>query len=94
VTDDKPSKKVADQYDRGYDYTKYWDNRDYEHAAEEIAIRRLLDGRHFGRAADVGGDDGEPMEHAFEHHHAEGLVPARHHQHVGGGGRRVGRLSA
>jgi SAM-dependent methyltransferase len=58
VTDEKPSKKVADQYDRGYDYTKYWDNRDYEHAAEEIAIRRLLDGRHFGRAADVGGGFG------------------------------------
>ncbi|RLV57323.1 class I SAM-dependent methyltransferase [Aeromicrobium phragmitis] len=51
-------KKVADQYDRGYDYTKYWDNRDYEHAAEEIAIRRLLDGQRFERAADVGGGFG------------------------------------
>lgn len=51
-------KKVADQYDRGYDYTKYWDNRDYEHAAEEIAIRRLLDGERFSRAADIGGGFG------------------------------------
>ena len=58
MSDDKPAKKVADQYDRGYDYTKYWDNRDYEHAAEEIAIRRLLDGRHFGAAADIGGGFG------------------------------------
>jgi len=58
VTDETPAKKVADQYDRGYDYTKYWDNRDYEHASEEIAIRRLLDGRHFDRAADVGGGFG------------------------------------
>ena len=58
VTDDKPSKKVADQYDRGYDYTTYWDNRDYEHAAEEAAIRRLLQGRTFARAADVGGGFG------------------------------------
>jgi SAM-dependent methyltransferase len=58
VTDETPAKKVADQYDRGYDYTAYWDNRDYEHAAEEIAIRRLLDGRRFGRAADVGGGFG------------------------------------
>jgi ubiquinone/menaquinone biosynthesis C-methylase UbiE len=58
VSDDKPAKKVADQYDRGYDYTKYWDNRDYEHAAEEVAIRRLLDGRHFGAAADIGGGFG------------------------------------
>lgn len=58
MTDEKPSKKVADQYDRGYDYTKYWDNRDYEHAAEEIAIRRLLDGRRVERAADIGGGFG------------------------------------
>ncbi len=58
MSDEQPDKKVADQYDRGYDYTKYWDNRDYEHAAEEAAIRTLLDGRHFGRAADVGGGFG------------------------------------
>ena len=58
MSEDEPAKKVADQYDRGYDYTKYWDNRDYEHAAEEVAIRRLLDGRHFGEAADVGGGFG------------------------------------
>lgn len=51
-------KKVADQYDRDYDYTKYWDNRDYEHAAEEIAIRRLLDGQRFAAAADIGGGFG------------------------------------
>ncbi len=51
-------KKVADQYDRGYDYTKYWDERDYEHAAEEAALRTLLDGRRFGRAADIGGGFG------------------------------------
>ena len=58
MSDDKPAKKVADQYDRGYDYTKYWDNRDYEHAAEEIAIRRLFEGRHFAAAADIGGGFG------------------------------------
>lgn len=58
MTDDKPAKKVADQYDRGYDYTKYWDDRDYEHASEEAAIRRLLDGRRFARAADIGGGFG------------------------------------
>lgn len=51
-------KKVADQYDRGYDYTAYWTNRSYEHAAEEIAIRRLLKGRHFDAAADIGGGFG------------------------------------
>lgn len=51
-------RKVADQYDRGYDYTQYWTHRDYEHAAEEAALRRLLEGRHFARAADVGGGFG------------------------------------
>ncbi|MGA8986818.1 class I SAM-dependent methyltransferase [Aeromicrobium sp.] len=58
MSDDKPSKKVANQYERGYDYTKYWDNRDYENAAEHIAIRRLLKGNHFRRAADIGGGFG------------------------------------
>lgn len=52
------SKKVANQYDRGYDYTKYWDNRDYENAAEHIAIRRLLKGQHYRSAADIGGGFG------------------------------------
>ena len=66
MTDDNPpqadgtpvSKKVANQYERGYDYTKYWDNRDYENAAEHIAIRRLLKGHHYGTAADIGGGFG------------------------------------
>lgn len=58
MSQDKPSKKVADQYDRGYDYTQYWNNRDYENAAEQVAIRRLLKGRHFAKAADVGGGFG------------------------------------
>lgn len=56
--DPKPSKKVANQYDRGYDYTQYWNNRDYENAAEQIAIRRLLGNRRFRNAADVGGGFG------------------------------------
>jgi ubiquinone/menaquinone biosynthesis C-methylase UbiE len=60
TTEDASDKhrKVADQYDRGYDYTQYWNERDYEHAAEEAALRRLLEGRHFARAADVGGGFG------------------------------------
>ncbi len=51
--------KKADYYDDGvYNYLKYWDGRDYEHAAEEIAIRRLLKGKHFKSAADIGGGYG------------------------------------
>lgn len=55
----KKSKKVADQYDNGdYNYLRYWDNRDYEHASEEMAIKRLLGGKHFKTAADIGGGYG------------------------------------
>jgi ubiquinone/menaquinone biosynthesis C-methylase UbiE len=58
VTDNPSKKKVADQYDRGYDYTEYWNNRDYEDAAERVAIRRLLAGHHYSNAADIGGGFG------------------------------------
>ncbi len=51
--------KKADQYnDPDHNYLKYWDGRDYEHASEEIAITRLLKGRHFRHAADIGGGYG------------------------------------
>lgn len=52
-------KKKADQYnDPNHNYLKYWDGRDYEHAAEEMAIDRLLKDKHFKKAADVGGGYG------------------------------------
>lgn len=51
--------KKADQYnDPKHNYLHYWDGRDYEHAAEELAIKRLLKGRHFKQAVDVGGGYG------------------------------------
>jgi ubiquinone/menaquinone biosynthesis C-methylase UbiE len=53
------TKKRADQYnDPNHNYLRYWDGRDYEHAAEEIAIRTLLRGKHFANAVDVGGGYG------------------------------------
>lgn len=52
-------KKRADQYnDPSHNYLHYWDGRDYENAAEEMAIRRLLEGKHFRHAADIGGGFG------------------------------------
>lgn len=52
-------KKKADQYDEGdYNYLHYWQGRDYEHAAEEMAIKRLLKGKHFRHAVDIGGGYG------------------------------------
>lgn len=52
-------KKRADQYnDPSHNYMKYWEGREYENAAEEMAIKRLLDGKHFKTAVDVGGGYG------------------------------------
>jgi SAM-dependent methyltransferase len=54
----------ADHYDDpAFDYREYWRGRDYEHAAEEAAIDRLLAGRRFARALDVGGGYGRLARH-------------------------------
>jgi ubiquinone/menaquinone biosynthesis C-methylase UbiE len=55
----KRTVRKADQYDDPkYNYQDYWTGREYEHAAEEIAINRLLKGRRFKQAIDVGGGYG------------------------------------
>lgn len=55
----KTTKRKADQYnDPSHNYLRYWDGRDYEHAAEEMAISRLLEGKRFKTAVDVGGGYG------------------------------------
>jgi SAM-dependent methyltransferase len=57
----KPAKikRKADQYnDPKHNYLHYWDGRQYEHLAEEIAISKLLRGKHFKKAVDVGGGYG------------------------------------
>ncbi|MGZ6004998.1 MAG: class I SAM-dependent methyltransferase [Candidatus Saccharimonadales bacterium] len=59
VTAKTDSKRKADQYnDPNHNYLRYWDGRKYEHQAEEIAIKRLLNGKHFSHAVDVGGGYG------------------------------------
>lgn len=51
--------KKADQYnDPEHNYLDYWDERQYEHDAEEIAIRRMLKNKRFGHIVDVGGGYG------------------------------------
>jgi SAM-dependent methyltransferase len=53
------AKRKADQYnDPKHNYLHYWDGREYEHKAEEIAISKLLRGRRFKTAVDVGGGYG------------------------------------
>lgn len=56
-TTSKPKK--ADQYnDPKHNYLHYWDHRQYENAAEEMAIKRLLKDSHFKHAVDIGGGYG------------------------------------
>lgn len=51
--------KKADQYnDPKHNYLHYWDGRQYEHASEELALKRLLKGKHFHLAVDIGGGYG------------------------------------
>jgi ubiquinone/menaquinone biosynthesis C-methylase UbiE len=55
----KYHKKKADQYnDPKHNYLQYWEGREYEHAAEELAIKRLLRGKRFKHAVDMGGGYG------------------------------------
>lgn len=44
--------------DPNYNYLDYWSSRDYEHLAEVMAIRRLLKGRRYQHAVDIGGGFG------------------------------------
>ncbi len=55
----KRTRKKADQYnDSKHNYLQYWEGRQYEHLAEEIAITKLLGGKSFKTAVDVGGGYG------------------------------------
>lgn len=54
----KSNKKPDKYYGPSYNYMHYWRGRDYEHAAEEMAIRRFLKGKHFKHAVDIGGGYG------------------------------------
>lgn len=50
---------TADQYnDPSHNYLRYWDGRDYEDAAERMAIKRLLGNKRFRHAVDIGGGYG------------------------------------
>src|SRR6185436_3911872 len=65
----------ADQYDDPkYNYQDYWAGREYEHAAEEMAIKRLLQGQHFKHAVDVGGGYGRLS--LFLTHYADNVTLA------------------
>lgn len=55
----KTTLRRADQYnDPKHNYLHYWEGREYEDAAERMAITRMLKGKHFRHAVDVGGGYG------------------------------------
>lgn len=59
TTSNSKASKIANQYDNdNYNYFDYWSGRDYEHDAEEMAIKRLIRGKKFKHAADIGGGYG------------------------------------
>lgn len=59
MTQTKKVIRKADQYnDSKHNYQDYWQGREYEHAAEQQAIDKLLKKRKFDNAIDVGGGYG------------------------------------
>lgn len=59
MSKNKTVKRKADQYDDPkHNYLKYWEGREYENSAEELAINRFLKNKHFSHAVDVGGGYG------------------------------------
>lgn len=55
----KTALRRADQYnDPKHNYLHYWDGREYEDAAERMAFKSWLKGKHFRHAVDVGGGYG------------------------------------
>lgn len=72
-------------YDQaGYSYVDYWKGRDYEHQAEEVAIRRLLAGRHFGHGIDLGGGFGRLTKLIAEYCDQADLVEPSENQRAEG----------
>ena len=57
--DSTKTNKDLDFYDNDeHSYEEFWETREYEHLAEEVALRRLLKGKHFNQAMDFGGGYG------------------------------------
>lgn len=66
--------------DSAYDYRRYWVGREYEHGAEQLAIRRLLRGVHIGDALDVGGGFGRHSQLLSAYADRVTLVEPSEHQ--------------
>jgi SAM-dependent methyltransferase len=58
MTSTIPRSQPAYYDDQNLNYQDYWTSRNYEHDAEVMAVRRLLRGRTFEHAIDIGGGYG------------------------------------
>jgi ubiquinone/menaquinone biosynthesis C-methylase UbiE len=58
TTENADGRKTGIYNDPLFNYAQFWSGRDYEHQAELIALRRLLAGRRYEHAADIGGGFG------------------------------------
>lgn len=58
TTESTAGRKTGIYNDPLFNYAQFWSGRDYEHQSELIALRRLLAGRRYGHAADIGGGFG------------------------------------
>ena len=72
---------VLSQYDdTDVNYLSYWTARRYEHRAEVMALSRLLGGRRFGHAVDVGGGYGRLTAVLYNYADRVSLVDPSHRQ--------------
>jgi SAM-dependent methyltransferase len=67
MTSDQEIGTLDPSYDTDVDYRSYWTARSYEHRAEVMALSRLLRGRRFRHAVDVGGGYGRLSAVLSEH---------------------------
>ena len=80
VSDPGVIRRPAVYDDPDFDYSRFWAGRDYEHGAELLAIRRLLDGQRFAHAVNVGGGYGRLCSVLAEHAARVTLIDARSQQ--------------
>lgn len=59
--------RVADYDEFEYDYSTYWKNRNYEHFAEVIALRKLFDDKKGKFFLDIGGSFGRHTQTYYKH---------------------------
>ena len=66
--------------DPGFSYPAFWKGRGYEHEAEVVAVRRLLEAKQFDVIADIGGGFGRLTDLLSEYSESVVLIDPAHVQ--------------